>query len=144
MWNSRDSWKKYQKLKVGSGGVGIVGGLGITEDLNSREGGGGGLLNCFFLSFSNHENYSIMNIGVYGKRKIKTKVTSKQNIEHFKMIDQRLFIRKFCNDSTMLLSSYWSIFIRRLVFSSSPRANFSSFQYLSFSFLLIFVRFVFI
>ena len=60
---------------------------------------GGSLLNCFFLSFSNHENYSIKNICVYSKSKIKTKVTSKQNLEHFKMINRRLFIRKFCNNS---------------------------------------------
>ena len=59
------------------------------------------------------------------------------------MINQRLFINKFCNNSKMLLSSFWAIFIRALVFSSSPRANFSSFQYLCFSFLLIF-RFILI
>ena len=84
-------------------------------------------LNCFFLSFSNHENYSIKNICVYSKSKIKTKVTSKQNLEHFKMINRRLFIHKFCNNSKMLLPSSWATSITVLVFSSSPRANFSSF-----------------
>ena len=88
----------------------------------------GWLLNCFFLSFSNHENYSIKNICVYSKSKIKTKVTSKQNLEHFEMINGRLFIHKFCNNSKMLLSSSWAIFIGALVFSSSPRVNFSSFE----------------
>ena len=101
------------------------------------------LLNCFFLSFSNHENYSIKNICVYSKSKIKAKVTSKQNLEHFKMINRRLFIHKFCNNSKMLLSSSWAIFIRALVFSFSPRANFSSFKYFCFSFLLVF-QFIFI
>ena len=113
---------------------------GETESFNRR---GNWLLNCFFLSFSNHENYSIKNICVYSKSKIKTKVTSKQNLEHFKMINRRLFIHKFCNNSKMLLSSSWAIFIRALVFSSSPRANFSSFEYLCFLFLLIF-RFILI
>ena len=47
-----------------------------------------------FLSFSNHKNYSIKNISVCSKSKIKTKVTSKQNPEHFKMINRRLFIHK--------------------------------------------------
>ena len=116
MWNSRGGRKKYQKL--------IVGGLEKTEHFNRREGW---LLNCFFLSFSNHENYSIKNICVYSKSKIKTKVTSKQNLEHFKMINRRLFIHKFCNNSKMLLPSSWATSITVLVFSSSPRANFSSF-----------------
>ena len=79
--------------------VGIVGGEGggleKTESFNSP---GSWLLNCFFLSFSNHENYSIKDICVYSKCKIKTKVTNKQNLEHFKMIDRILFIRKFRNN----------------------------------------------
>ena len=133
MWNSTGGWKKYQKLIVGR----------ITWKNFNSWGLVGWLLNCFFLSFSNHENYSIKNICVYSKSKIKTKVTSKQNLEHFKMINRRLFIHKFCNNSKMLLSSSWAIFIRALVFSSSPRANFSSFEYLCFSFLLIF-RFILI
>ena len=83
----------------------------------------GWLLNCFFLSFSNHEYYSIKNICVYSKSKIKKKVTSKQNLEHLKMINRRLSIHKFCNNSKMLLSSSWAIFITALVLSSSPRAN---------------------
>ena len=122
MWNSTGGWKKYQKLIVGR----------ITWKNFNSWGLVGWLLNCFFLSFSNHENYSIKNICVYSKSKIKTKVTSKQNLEHFKMINRRLFIHKFCNNSKMLLSSSWAIFIRALVFSSSPRANFSSFEYLCF------------
>ena len=88
MWNSRGGRKKYQKL--------IVGGSEKTEHFNRR---GGWLLNCFFLSFSNHENYSIKNICVYSKSKMKTKLTSKQNLEHLKMISRRLFIHKFCNNS---------------------------------------------
>ena len=63
---------------------------------------------------------------------------SKENLEHLKLINWRLFIHKFCNNSKMLLSSSWAIFIRALVFSSSPKANFSLFEYLCFSFLLIF------
>ena len=59
--------KKYQEL--------IVGG---------RKRGG-------WLSFSNYENYSIKNICVYMKSKIKTKVTSTQNLQHFTMINRRLF-----------------------------------------------------
>ena len=53
---------------------------------------------------------------------------SKENLEHLKMINWRLFIDKFCNNSKMLLSSSWAIFIRALVFSSSPRAIFSSLE----------------
>ena len=67
-------------------------------NINSRRGVAFKFLNCFFLSFSNHENCSIKNICVYSKSKIKTKVTSKQNLEHFKMINRRLFIHKFCNN----------------------------------------------
>ena len=112
-----------------------------TENFNSlREEW---LLNCSFLSFSNHENYSINNIYVCSKSKRETKVISKQNLEHFKMINRRLFVHKFCNNSKMLLSSSWVIFIRALVVSSSPRTNFPSFEYLRFSFLLIF-RFILI
>ena len=61
--------------------------------------GGGWLLNCFFLYFSDLESYSIKNICAYSKYKIKTKVRNKQNLEHFKMINQRLFIHKFCKNS---------------------------------------------
>ena len=77
------------------------------------------------------------------KNKIKIKVTSNQNLEHFKMINRRWLIRRLCNNSKTLLSSSWTIFIRVLLFSSSPRANFSSFEYLWFFFLLIF-RFILI
>ena len=73
----------------------------------------------FFLLFY-HEKYSIKDICVYSKSKIKTKVTSKQILEHFKMMNQRLFIHKLCNNSEMLLSSSWAIFIRVLVLLSSP------------------------
>ena len=95
------------------------------------------LLNCFFF-FSNHENDSIKNICVYSKNTIKTKVTSKQNLEHFKMINWRSFSHKSFNNPKMLLSSSRAIFIRALVFSFSPTANFSSLKYLYFSFLLVF------
>ena len=95
VWNSRRwGWKKYQKLIVGGGG-----------SWNSRKGwkkvklliarGEGWLLYCFFLSFSSHENCSIKNICVYSKSKIKTKGTKEQNVEHFKMINWRLFSHKF-------------------------------------------------
>ena len=116
-----DSWGR-----VGEGGV-----LEKTESSNSQSGW---LLNCFFLSFSNHKNYSIKNICVYSKSKIKTKVTNKQNLEHFRIINRKLFIPKFCDNSKMLLSSSWAIFIRALVFSFSTRVNFSSFEYLCFLF----------
>ena len=55
-----------------------------------------------------------------------------------KMINRRLFIHKFCSNSKILLSLSWAAFVRVLVFSSSPRANSSSFEYLYFSFQLIF------
>ena len=47
------------------------GGVEKTENFHSRRVGW--FLNCFFLSFSSHENYSIKNICVYSKSKIKTK-----------------------------------------------------------------------
>ena len=122
--------EKYQRLIVG-GGWGDGGVLEKTESSNSQSGW---LLNCFFLSFSNHKNYSIKNICVYSKSKIKTKVTNKQNLEHFRIINRKLFIPKFCDNSKMLLSSSWAIFIRALVFSFSTRVNFSSFEYLRFLF----------
>ena len=109
----------------------------------NRWGGRGGCgFKIAFFSFSDHENYSIKNICVYSKSKIKT-VISKQILEHFKVINQRLFILKFCSNSRMLLSSSWAIFITAHVFSSSPRANLVLFEYLCFSFLLIF-RFILI
>ena len=40
------------------------------------------------VSFSNHENYSIKNIYVFSKIKIKTKVKSKQNLEQ-NMLDDK-------------------------------------------------------
>ena len=120
-------WKKYQKL--------IVGRLEKTGNFNSR--------GVSFLSFSNLESYSIKNICVNSKSEIKTKVINKQNLKHFKMINRRLFIHKFCNNSKMLLSFSWATFIRALVFSFSHRAYFSSFEYLCFSFLII-SRFVLI
>ena len=49
------------------------------------------------------------------------------------MINRRLLIHKFCNNSKLLLSSSWVIFIRALVLLFSPSANFSSFEYLWFS-----------
>ena len=130
-------WKKHQKPIVGE--VRIVGGW---KKLKIFEQQRGWLLNCFCLSFSNLENCSMKNICVCSKSKIK-KVTNKQNLEHFKMINQRLFIHNFCNNLKMLLSFSWAMFIRALVFSFSARANFSSFEYLCFSFLLIF-RFILI
>ena len=81
------------KTNNGGGGVGWK----KLEILLARGGGGGEgwLLNCFFLSFSNHENYSVKNICAYSKSKIKTKVTSKQNLEHFKKINRRSFLNHF-------------------------------------------------
>ena len=46
-WNSREGWKKVKILIAGEAW----------------------LLNCFFLSFSNHESYIIMNICIYNKIK---------------------------------------------------------------------------
>ena len=73
VWNSGGGWKKYPKLIVGGGGGGWnsrgVGRLEKTENFNSRRG----LLNCFFLSFSNHDNYGTKNICIYSKSKMKTK-----------------------------------------------------------------------
>ena len=90
--------KNHAYFHVSSRGCGIVGvvgkisktniwghwnsrGLEKTKSFNSWGGGGGGgvggwLLNCFFLSFSNHGNYGIENICVCSKSKIKTKVTT--------------------------------------------------------------------
>ena len=49
-------------------GVGTVGGgVEKTENLNGPGGGRG--LNCFFLSFSNHENYGVKTICVYSESK---------------------------------------------------------------------------
>ena len=48
------------------------------------------------------------------------------------MINQRLFIQMFCNNSKVLLSCSWAIFIRKLVLLSLSGANFSSFEYLFF------------
>ena len=42
------------------------------------------------------------------------------------MINWRLFSHKFFNSLKMLLSSSWVVFIRVLVFSFSPKSNFSS------------------
>ena len=125
MWISRGGWKKYQKLIVR--GVGIVGGWKNLKILVSGERWGW-LFNCFFLSFSNHENYIIKNICVYSKSRTKTKITSKQNLEHFKMINRRLFIHKFCNNSKMLLSSSWAIFIRALMFALHQGPTFLRFS----------------
>ena len=85
------------------------GGFKKTESFNSR---GVSLLNWFFSSFSNQEKHNIKNICVYSKSKIKTKV-----------INRRLFVHKFCNNSKMFLTFSWAILIRALVFSSSPSAN---------------------
>ena len=63
----------------------MVGKDGKSENFNSQ--GEGWLLNCFFLSFSSYANYSIKNICVYSKSKIKTRVIYKQNLERFKMIN---------------------------------------------------------
>ena len=68
-------------------------GLEKTEDFN-HWGGGWLAFKLLFFPFFNRENYIIKNIWVYSKSKIKTKVTSKQNLEHFKMINRRLFIHE--------------------------------------------------
>ena len=77
----------YLLLKYNGGRKG--GGWNSREEIsrtNSRGTEEGG-----WLSFSNYENYSIKNICVYMKSKIKTKVTSTQNLQHFTMINRRLF-----------------------------------------------------
>ena len=78
--------------KTNNGGGG---GGGKKRETFWQGGGGGGGFNFFFLSFSNHENYSVKNICAYSKSKIKTKVTSKQNLEHFKKINRRSFLNHF-------------------------------------------------
>ena len=128
--------EKISKTVVGRGGGGGWNSRGLEKIQNFKSQRW--LLKCFFLSFSDHENQSIRNICVYSKSKIKTNVTSKQNLEYFKIVIRRLFIDKFCDNSKMLLQSSWAIFIRALVFSPSPRANLFSFEHLCFSFPLIF------
>ena len=125
--NSRGGWKKYQKLIVV--GFGIVGGLGKIESFNSRGG--------FFFSFSNHKNYSIKNISVCSKSKIKTKVTSKDDKSKI------VYSQKFCNSSKMLLLFSWAIVIRALVFSSSPSAIFLRLSTFDFHFYSFFDSFLF-
>ena len=93
-------WKKYQKL--------IVGRLEKTGNFNSR--------GVSFLSFSNLESYSIKNICVNSKSEIKTKVINKQNLKHFKMINRRLFIHKFCNNSKCCCHSPGQHLLERLCF----------------------------
>ena len=76
--NSQGKWNS----RLGEGG------LEKGESLNSQaRGGGGWLLKCSFLSFSNLEKHSIKKICVYSKIKIKTNASNK----HFKMINRRLF-----------------------------------------------------
>ena len=122
--------------------------VGVVEGQNNMKiliAGVGWFLNSFLLSFSNHESYSIKNIFLYSKSKIKTKVINKQNLEHFKIINRKSsFFYKFCNNSKMLLSSSRAIFIRALVFSFSPRDNFSLFEYLYFSSFLLIFQFILI
>ena len=103
-----------------------MGGLKKLKILIAGGEGGGLAFKLLFLYFSNHENYSIKNICVYSKSKIKTKETNEQNLEYLKVINRRLFIHKFCNNSKMLLSFSWAIFVRVLVFLFSPRAEKSS------------------
>ena len=124
MWNSRGKFMVGKKWKL-------------------KQKGEGWVLNCFFLSFSNHENYSIKNICVYSKSKIKTKVTSKQNLEHFKMINRRLFIHKFCNNSKMLLSLSWAMFMERLCFPFDQGPTFLRLSTCVFRFYYFFDSFLF-
>ena len=129
MWNSTVNWKTYQNLWLLGGWNSSGRSVEKTENFNSWGWGGWcWLLNCFSLFFSNQESYSVNKICLYSKIKIKTKVTNKQNLEHFKIINRRLFIHKFCNNWKMLLLSSWAIFISMLVFSFSPTANFSLFE----------------
>ena len=74
--NRRGEWKSKELEK-------------ISKTNNQRELGGwkklriliaeGLAFRLLFLSFTNHENYSIKNICIYSKSKIKTKVTNKHN-----------------------------------------------------------------
>ena len=78
----RGGCKKHQKLIIGRGLGWNIRGVGKNESFNSRwEGVAFKLLFAFFC-FSNHENYSIKNICVYSKSKIKTKVASKKNLRY--------------------------------------------------------------
>ena len=45
---------------------------------------------------------STKDILVHCKSNIGIKVTNTQNLEHFKMINRRLFIHKFCSNSKIL------------------------------------------
>ena len=76
--------KKYKNLIAGGRGGGGLGleQWGVWKKLKFLIVGGrvGWLLNSSFLSFFNHKNYSINNVCVCNKSKIKTKVTSKQNL----------------------------------------------------------------
>ena len=103
MSNSKDGWKKYQKLLL-EGWNSRGRGRGVCKKLKILTAGRVvWLLSCFFLFLSNHENYSIKNICVSSKSKIQTKVSSNQNLEHFKMINRRLLVHPY--------SSSWAIFI---------------------------------
>ena len=118
--NSRGGWEKYQKLIA----RGVGGGVGKTENFNSKGEGVVGFYIAFFFPVLTMKTI-VLRTFVHA-----VKVKQKQNLEHFKMINRRLFIHKFCNNSKLLLSSSWAIFIRALAFLSSPSANFSSFEYL--------------
>ena len=69
MWKHRGGWKKYQKLIVGGGG-GIVGGGGGRKKLKILIAGRGRVGGVAF-----------------------------KLLEHFKMINRRLSIHKFCKNS---------------------------------------------
>ena len=84
-----------------------------------------------------HDQYEIWYFR-YSQISNENRSNNKQNLEHFKLKNWTFFSHKFFNNSKMLLSSSWAIFIRVLVFSSSPRANLSSLKYLCFPFLLVF------
>ena len=99
------------------GTVGVVGKniKKISRDGWNRSGAGAGgvKLNFFFLSFFNHENYSIKNICECSKSKLKTKETNKQNLAYFKIINRILFFHRFCKNSKMLLPPSWAMFMER-------------------------------
>ena len=113
VWNSRSGWKKYQEKQSGwlEQQWGRGGGWKKLKILIA--GAGGVKLNFFFLSFFNHENYSIKNICVCSKSKLKTKETNKQNLAYFKIINRILFFHRFCKNSKMLLPPSWAMFMER-------------------------------
>ena len=87
----------------------------VEKEWKFKQPGWGLAFKLLFSFFPNNESYSIKNICVYSKSKIKPEVTNKQNLEHFKVINWTLLSLKFFSNSKILLSSSWAVFIRACV-----------------------------